>query len=76
MSSKQTSDNFFSVAEISVVICDTPAKAEVLLKNCEEKKTPCLKIIILMDLFDKELQDRGAKVGIEILSLQEVEVGG
>ncbi|XP_032922218.1 long-chain-fatty-acid--CoA ligase 5 isoform X2 [Catharus ustulatus] len=60
-------------AEISVVICDTPAKAEVLLKNCEEKKTPCLKIIILMDLFDKELQDRGAKVGIEILSLQEVE---
>lgn len=60
-------------AEISVVICDTPAKAEVLLKNCEDKKTPCLKIIILMDLFDKELQDRGAKVGIEILSLQEVE---
>ncbi|NWS91662.1 ACSL5 ligase, partial [Toxostoma redivivum] len=60
-------------AEISVVICDTPAKAEVLLKNCEEKKTPCLKIIVLMDLFDKELQDRGAKVGIEVLSLQEVE---
>ncbi|NXB15528.1 ACSL5 ligase, partial [Rhagologus leucostigma] len=60
-------------ADISVVICDTPAKAEVLLKNCEEKKTPCLKIIVLMDLFDKELKDRGAKVGIEILSLQEVE---
>ncbi|XP_062351982.1 long-chain-fatty-acid--CoA ligase 5 isoform X1 [Cinclus cinclus] len=60
-------------AEISVVICDTPAKTEVLLKNCEEKKTSCLKIIVLMDLFDKELQDRGAKVGIEILSLQEVE---
>ncbi|NXM41388.1 ACSL5 ligase, partial [Gymnorhina tibicen] len=60
-------------ADISVVICDTPAKAEVLLKNSEEKKTPCLKIIILMDLFDKELKDRGAKVGIEILSLQEVE---
>uniref|UniRef100_A0A8C0V7C3 Arachidonate--CoA ligase n=1 Tax=Cyanistes caeruleus TaxID=156563 RepID=A0A8C0V7C3_CYACU len=56
------------------LICDTPAKAEVLLKNCEEKKTPCLKIIVLMDLFDKELKDRGAKVGIEILSLQEVEV--
>uniref|UniRef100_A0A8C3N173 Long-chain-fatty-acid--CoA ligase n=1 Tax=Geospiza parvula TaxID=87175 RepID=A0A8C3N173_GEOPR len=63
-------------ADISVVICDTPAKAEVLLKNCEDKKTPCLKIIVLMDLFDKELKDRGAKVGIEILSLQEVEVGG
>ncbi|NWT51574.1 ACSL5 ligase, partial [Erythrocercus mccallii] len=60
-------------ADINVVICDTPAKAEVLLKNCEDKKTPCLKIIVLMDLFDKELKDRGAKVGIEILSLQEVE---
>ncbi|NXA85506.1 ACSL5 ligase, partial [Melanocharis versteri] len=60
-------------ADISVVICDTPAKAEVLLKNCEEKKTPCLKTIVLMDLFDEELKDRGAKVGIEILSLQEVE---
>ncbi|XP_053805484.1 long-chain-fatty-acid--CoA ligase 5 [Vidua chalybeata] len=60
-------------ADISVVICDTPAKAEVLLKSCEDKKTPCLKIIVLMDLFDKELKDRGAKVGIEILSLQEVE---
>ncbi|NXE92394.1 ACSL5 ligase, partial [Menura novaehollandiae] len=60
-------------ADISVVICDTPAKAEVLLKNCEEKKTPCLKIIVLMDLFDKELKDRGDKVGIEILALQEVE---
>uniref|UniRef100_A0A8D2P2Q4 Arachidonate--CoA ligase n=1 Tax=Zosterops lateralis melanops TaxID=1220523 RepID=A0A8D2P2Q4_ZOSLA len=58
-------------ADISVVICDTPAKAEVLLKNCEDKKTPCLKIIVLMDLFDKELKDRGDKVGIEILSLQE-----
>ncbi|XP_059707947.1 long-chain-fatty-acid--CoA ligase 5 [Haemorhous mexicanus] len=60
-------------ADISVVICDTPSKAEVLLKNCEDKKTPCLKIIVLMDLFDEELKDRGAKVGIEILSLQEVE---
>ncbi|NXO38564.1 ACSL5 ligase, partial [Locustella ochotensis] len=60
-------------ADINVVICDTPAKAEVLLKNCEDKKTPCLKIIVLMDLFDKELKDRGDKVGVEILSLQEVE---
>ncbi|NXT63764.1 ACSL5 ligase, partial [Chaetops frenatus] len=60
-------------ADINVVICDTPAKAEVLLKNCEDKKTPCLKIIVLMDLFDQELKDRGAKAGVEILSLQEVE---
>ncbi|NWH46268.1 ACSL5 ligase, partial [Fregata magnificens] len=61
-------------ADISIVICDKPEKAQVLLENCEQEKTPCLKTIILMDLFDKELKDRGAKVGVEILALQEVEV--
>ncbi|NWH17556.1 long-chain-fatty-acid--CoA ligase 5 [Grus americana] len=60
-------------ADISIVICDKPEKAQVLLENCEQEKTPCLKTIILMDLFDKELKDRGAKVGVEILALQEVE---
>ncbi|NXD77933.1 ACSL5 ligase, partial [Halcyon senegalensis] len=60
-------------ADINIVICDKPEKAQILLKNCEQGKTPCLKIIILMDLFDKELEDRGAKVGVEILALQEVE---
>ncbi|KFP80666.1 PREDICTED: long-chain-fatty-acid--CoA ligase 5 [Acanthisitta chloris] len=60
-------------ADISVVVCDTPGKAQVLLENSEQGKTPYLKIIILMDLFDKELKERGAKVGIEVLSLQEVE---
>ncbi|NXW55993.1 ACSL5 ligase, partial [Eurystomus gularis] len=60
-------------ADISIVICDKPEKAQVLLENHEQEKTPCLKTIILMDLFDKELKDRGAKVGVEILSLQEVE---
>ncbi|KFQ28154.1 Long-chain-fatty-acid--CoA ligase 5 [Mesitornis unicolor] len=59
--------------DISIVICDKPDKAQILLENCEQEKTPCLKIIILMDLFDKELKDRGAKVGVEILALQEVE---
>ncbi|CAN0183446.1 unnamed protein product [Bubo scandiacus] len=60
-------------ADISIVICDKPEKAQTLLENCEQEKTPCLKTIILMDLFDKELKDRGAKVGVEILALQEVE---
>ncbi|NXJ78777.1 ACSL5 ligase, partial [Trogon melanurus] len=60
-------------ADISIVICDKPDKAQILLENCEQKKTPCLKTVILMDLFDKELKDRGAKVGVEILALQEVE---
>ncbi|NXA36308.1 ACSL5 ligase, partial [Eudromia elegans] len=60
-------------ADISTVICDTPERAEILLKNCEQGKTMCLKTVILMDLFDKELKDRGAKMGVEILALQEVE---
>uniref|UniRef100_A0A8B9VYM3 Arachidonate--CoA ligase n=1 Tax=Anas zonorhyncha TaxID=75864 RepID=A0A8B9VYM3_9AVES len=58
-------------ADMSVVICDKPEKAQILLENCERGKTPCLKTIILMDLFDKELNDRAAKVGVEILALQE-----
>uniref|UniRef100_A0A8C0FBS8 Arachidonate--CoA ligase n=1 Tax=Bubo bubo TaxID=30461 RepID=A0A8C0FBS8_BUBBB len=58
-------------ADISIVICDKPEKAQTLLENCEQEKTPCLKTIILMDLFDKELKDRGAKMGVEILALQE-----
>uniref|UniRef100_A0A8C0A0X0 Arachidonate--CoA ligase n=1 Tax=Anas zonorhyncha TaxID=75864 RepID=A0A8C0A0X0_9AVES len=61
-------------ADMSVVICDKPEKAQILLENCERGKTPCLKTIILMDLFDKELNDRAAKVGVEILALQEVEL--
>ncbi|XP_010280584.1 PREDICTED: long-chain-fatty-acid--CoA ligase 5 isoform X3 [Phaethon lepturus] len=60
-------------ADISIVICDKPEKVQILLENCEQEKSPCLKTIILMDLFDKELKDRGAKVGVEILALQEVE---
>ncbi|NXC65694.1 ACSL5 ligase, partial [Anhinga anhinga] len=60
-------------ADINIVICDKPEKAQVLLENCEQEKTPCLKTIILMDLFDKGFKDRGAKVGVEILALQEVE---
>ncbi|KFV74705.1 Long-chain-fatty-acid--CoA ligase 5 [Dryobates pubescens] len=60
-------------ADISIVVCDKPEKAKILLENCEQRKTPKLKIVILMDLFDKELKDRGTKVGVEILALQEVE---
>ncbi|OPJ84205.1 long-chain-fatty-acid--CoA ligase 5 [Patagioenas fasciata monilis] len=59
--------------DISIVICDKPEKAQILLENCEKEKMPCLKTIILMDLFDKELKDRGDKVGVEIIALQEVE---
>ncbi|XP_074816159.1 long-chain-fatty-acid--CoA ligase 5 isoform X3 [Natator depressus] len=60
--------------DISIVICDKPEKAQVLLENCEQGKIPGLQTIILMDLFDDELKDKGAKEGVEILSLQEAEV--
>ncbi|XP_074816161.1 long-chain-fatty-acid--CoA ligase 5 isoform X5 [Natator depressus] len=59
--------------DISIVICDKPEKAQVLLENCEQGKIPGLQTIILMDLFDDELKDKGAKEGVEILSLQEAE---
>uniref|UniRef100_A0A452IXP7 long-chain-fatty-acid--CoA ligase n=1 Tax=Gopherus agassizii TaxID=38772 RepID=A0A452IXP7_9SAUR len=61
-------------ADISMVICDKPEKALILLENCEQGKIPDLKTIILMDLFEDELKDKGAKEGVEILSFQEAEV--
>ncbi|XP_050814002.1 long-chain-fatty-acid--CoA ligase 5 [Gopherus flavomarginatus] len=60
-------------ADISMVICDKPEKALILLENCEQGKIPDLKTIILMDLFEDELKDKGAKEGVEILSFQEAE---
>uniref|UniRef100_A0AAZ3RLX5 long-chain-fatty-acid--CoA ligase n=1 Tax=Oncorhynchus tshawytscha TaxID=74940 RepID=A0AAZ3RLX5_ONCTS len=61
-------------ADISTVLCDKQNKAETLLENCEKGETPQLKTIILMDAFDTELTARGAKCGVDILSLKEVEV--
>uniref|UniRef100_A0A7M4EXN0 long-chain-fatty-acid--CoA ligase n=1 Tax=Crocodylus porosus TaxID=8502 RepID=A0A7M4EXN0_CROPO len=63
-----------SAADLTTVICDKSERAQVLLDNCEQGKTPGLKTIILMDLFDNELKERGAKMGVEILLQQEVEV--
>ncbi|CAB1312193.1 unnamed protein product, partial [Coregonus sp. 'balchen'] len=58
---------------IKKVLCDKQNKAETLLENCEKGETPDLKTIILMDAFDTELTVRGAKCGVDIMSLQEVE---
>nr|XP_056705269.1 long-chain-fatty-acid--CoA ligase 5 [Euleptes europaea] len=60
-------------ADISTVICDKPDKAQMLLGNCEQGKTPGLKTIILMDHFDNKIKERGAAIGVELLSLKEVE---
>lgn len=60
-------------ADISVVICDTPQKATMLIENVEKGLTPGLKTVILMDPFDDDLMKRGEKCGIEMLSLHDAE---
>ncbi|KAM9837104.1 long-chain-fatty-acid--CoA ligase 5 [Aulostomus maculatus] len=63
-------------AEISTVLCDNQNKAETLLQNREEGQTAVLKTIIIMDSFNSELVERGAKSGVDVLSLQDVEALG
>uniref|UniRef100_A0A670XX23 Arachidonate--CoA ligase n=1 Tax=Pseudonaja textilis TaxID=8673 RepID=A0A670XX23_PSETE len=62
-------------ADISTVICDKPEKAESILESCKQGKMPLLKTIILMDLFDDSLKEKGVTLGIEILYFQAVEQG-
>uniref|UniRef100_A0A8C2ZJM3 Long-chain-fatty-acid--CoA ligase n=1 Tax=Cyclopterus lumpus TaxID=8103 RepID=A0A8C2ZJM3_CYCLU len=61
-------------AEISTVLCDNRSKAETLLQNRENGQTPVLKTIVVMDPFDSSLAERGAACGVEVVSLQDVEV--
>ncbi|XP_029106783.1 long-chain-fatty-acid--CoA ligase 6 isoform X2 [Scleropages formosus] len=65
-----------NTAEISIVICDKPEKAQVLLGNVERQETPGLKKVILMDPFEPLLLERGAKCGVHIQSMKEVEALG
>uniref|UniRef100_A0A8C5LIA7 Long-chain-fatty-acid--CoA ligase n=1 Tax=Leptobrachium leishanense TaxID=445787 RepID=A0A8C5LIA7_9ANUR len=61
-------------ADISLVFCDTPEKAKLLLTNVEKNETPVLKTIVLMEPFDEDLLERGKKSGVELVSLKEMEV--
>ncbi|XP_063818636.1 long-chain-fatty-acid--CoA ligase 5 isoform X2 [Pseudophryne corroboree] len=63
-------------ADLSVVICDKADKALILLSNCEKALTPVLKIIILMEEFSDDLKEKGAKCGVEILLMKDVEYLG
>ncbi|KAK0133523.1 Long-chain-fatty-acid--CoA ligase 5 [Merluccius polli] len=60
-------------ADISTVLCDKQNKAEALLQNREKGQTPVLKTIVVMDSFDAELVTRGAKCGVDILAMEDVE---
>ncbi|XP_008312348.1 long-chain-fatty-acid--CoA ligase 5 [Cynoglossus semilaevis] len=60
-------------AEISTVLCDNQKKAETLLQNRENGLSSVLKTIIVMDTFEMEMVERGKKVGVDVVSMQEVE---
>ncbi|XP_013888177.1 long-chain-fatty-acid--CoA ligase 5 [Austrofundulus limnaeus] len=63
-------------ADISTVLCDNQKKAETLLESREKGHTTVLKTIIIMDSFSPELVERGAKCGVDIMSMEDVEVLG
>ncbi|XP_050647650.1 long-chain-fatty-acid--CoA ligase 1 isoform X3 [Macaca thibetana thibetana] len=60
-------------AELSLVFVDKPEKAKLLLEGVENKLTPSLKIIVLMDAYGSELVEQGQKCGVEIISLKAME---
>ncbi|KAM5173665.1 long-chain-fatty-acid--CoA ligase 1 isoform 2-T5 [Callospermophilus lateralis] len=60
-------------AELSLVFADKPDKAKLLLEGVENKLTPGLKIIVLMDTFGSDLVERGKKCGVEVISMKAME---
>lgn len=61
-------------ADISTVLCDNQSKVETLLKTREEGQIEVLKTVVVMDDFSPQLVERGAQCGVEVVSLQDVEV--
>uniref|UniRef100_A0A8C5PZB9 Long-chain-fatty-acid--CoA ligase n=1 Tax=Leptobrachium leishanense TaxID=445787 RepID=A0A8C5PZB9_9ANUR len=61
-------------ADLSVVICDNADKARILLDNCEKGLIPVLKTVILMEGFSDDLKDKGAKCGVDVLLMKDVEL--
>eukprot|EP00069_Balaena_mysticetus_P011867 bmy_00315T0 len=60
-------------AELSLVFVDKPGKANLLLEGIENKLTPSLKTIVLMDSYGSNLLERGKKCGVEIISMKAME---
>ncbi|XP_045053046.1 long-chain-fatty-acid--CoA ligase 1 isoform X1 [Desmodus rotundus] len=60
-------------AELSLVFVDKPEKANLLLEGVENKLTPGLKIIVVMDSYGSSLLERGKKCGVEITSMKAME---
>ncbi|NXN43218.1 ACSL1 ligase, partial [Rhinoptilus africanus] len=63
-------------ADLSLVFCDKPDKAKLLLTNVEKGETPILNTIVIMESFGMDLVERGKKCGVEIFSMRELEEVG
>lgn len=61
-------------AGISTVLCDNQDKAEALLQISEKGQVSVLKTVIVMDPFSSEWVERGSKCGVDVVSMQDVEV--
>ncbi|NXD75970.1 ACSL1 ligase, partial [Halcyon senegalensis] len=63
-------------ADLSLVFCDKPDKAKLLLTSVEKGETPILNTIVIMESFGIDLVERGKKCGVEIFSMREIEALG
>lgn len=61
-------------AGISTVVCDNQNKAETLLQISEKGQASVLKTLIIMDSFSSGWAERGSKCGVDVVSMQDVEV--
>uniref|UniRef100_A0A8C5APX0 Arachidonate--CoA ligase n=1 Tax=Gadus morhua TaxID=8049 RepID=A0A8C5APX0_GADMO len=60
-------------AVLSTIVCDVAAKVELVLE-CVRDREHTVKTIVLMEPPSRELASRGQQAGIQILSLQEMEL--
>ncbi|KFP25874.1 Long-chain-fatty-acid--CoA ligase 1 [Colius striatus] len=60
-------------ADLSLVFCDKPDKAKLLLTSVEKGETPILNTIVIMESFGTDLVERGKKCGVEIFSMKQIE---
>ncbi|NWI11362.1 ACSL1 ligase, partial [Crypturellus soui] len=59
-------------ADLSLVFCDKPDKAKLLLTSVEKGETPVLNTIVIMEPFGVDLVERGKKCGVEVFSMREI----
>uniref|UniRef100_A0A8C6ZRJ6 Arachidonate--CoA ligase n=1 Tax=Nothoprocta perdicaria TaxID=30464 RepID=A0A8C6ZRJ6_NOTPE len=61
-------------ADLSLVFCDKPDKAKLLLTSVEKGETPVLNTIVIMEPFGIDLVERGKKCGVEVFSMGQIVV--